>query len=182
MLLINVMFYAAVFLAFAGVYVLSDRNNTGFYLFTAISLIFYYIFINPITVATALAIWPTALLIGFFYVAIGVVWSFYQWYRYTHNRLMIDNQKQAFERLKKQSRNADTDLEDLKNEFIQSQDNILNYRNNRNIFRIHKWVIYWPFSVLGAIFGNILYDGMVYLIKSFGKIYDHISGNGKNLS
>lgn len=162
----------------------SSRTHIGFYATIVIGLTYWLIWGGGSFALLWLSL-PQILLYAAVYVSIGILWSFYKWYRLSNSETTISEMKSEYERWKKQEqkyKNLEEYLteDEYKEAFINDRkENSYHFRNH--LFQIHKWVIYWPISIIASLCGNLLYNGLAYVIKSFGGIYQKISGHANKL-
>lgn len=154
-------------------YNLSKHDNTGFYGIAAISALMY-------TAFSWYYGWPApsipkVLTYAALYVFAGVMWSFVKWFFVSRGETAVNQQKENW---KDYSIKYPTLTKD---EFLNSSYNNLNPKRGEARFRIHQWIVYWPLSIIGTFFGDIILRGIENIQKSLSKIYVLISGGTKNL-
>jgi hypothetical protein len=103
------------------------------------------------------------------YIAVGFIWSFIKWFLYVRDRKKhIDDVVHPSEyRIDDKENNANFTFS------YEYRDKLFLKRVNSNIDKdiIFFWIIAWPFSVLGFIFGDLILK----LISSLGGTYRYIT-------
>lgn len=87
----------------------------------------------------------------------GVLWSFYKWYKFCKNAVEKNNKETYHKK----------SLEDLKSDLNPARQKV----------DIYFWTIYWPFSVLNAIFSDLLVEIGNFLRNLFKSVYEKISAS-----
>jgi len=98
----------------------------------------------------------TFILYTIIFLIIGLMWSFYKWFRFVKKRT-----RDYLSKVEERSRTV----------FI--SDFLPDVSKNKSL--ISTWIIFWPISVARYLCGNILVDMTNYLIKKFASTYQSIS-------
>jgi hypothetical protein len=128
------------------IYIASVENDRYVFsvIFTALAVIIYFPAIVEI-----LSNWQSILLFSFLYLLIGSVWSIYRWFRYCKNFVQDNPGK------KKDYYRSYLDASDHKKQ-------------------ITGWIVYWPWSALWHIVGDLVTSLFEALYKVYVKISDKI--------
>jgi hypothetical protein len=93
------------------------------------------------------------------YIAIGIVWSMFKWYKLVRKRFL-----------------SWTSNYDSKNKDITfDKDNFVKPNISHYIDDIVLWILYFPFSIIAYISSDFFRNLVKKIVKIFGKVYDKIS-------
>jgi len=88
------------------------------------------------------------------FLGIGVIWSIYKWQLFVREKIKHY-----------QEDNKEYTKEEVKYEINRSKSND----------QIAFWIILWPFSSLGYLINDFIYDIVIAIVKKITKIYDGIT-------
>lgn len=104
------------------------------------------------------------------YLGVGIIWSFFKWYRY------VGYQWKEYQKKVKYWRDRDssvpTELHVVKGDFQPVA--------SENKEQLSSWILFWPFSIIRYAIGNLLRDVLNKITTFFGGIYDRITASHFN--
>lgn len=106
-------------------------------------------------------LWPFLSYLGI-YVAIGIFWSFFKWGQFA---------KRSF---KKYQEDLAYHMKHSPSSTPPIQEDYRPYAS-KNKAQLTSWILWWPFSILRYILGNLVRDFFNLLITKLGGAYDRIT-------